>query len=65
LYDELVRTFEQALQYVLTLPKAQQIDFLVQLNQMRQLGQEIGWGVGDDFDHCWLDAGLTKGNITS
>ncbi|MCE5360429.1 5-methylcytosine restriction system specificity protein McrC [Candidatus Igneacidithiobacillus taiwanensis] len=24
----------------------------------RQLGQKVGWGVGDDFDHFWAKAGL-------
>lgn len=37
-YDALVRMFEQALKYVLALPKAQQIAFLVRLDQVRQLG---------------------------
>ena len=57
-YDALVRMFEQALRYVLVLPKAQQAPFLARLNRVRQLGQNVGWGVGDDFDHLWLEAGL-------
>ena len=57
-YDALVRMFEQALKYVLALPAAQQTAFLARLNRVRLLGQNVGWGVGDDFDHFWSEAGL-------
>ena len=57
-YDALVRMFEQALKYVLALPAAQQAAFLARLDLVRQLGQNVGWGVGDDFDHFWSAAGL-------
>lgn len=57
-YDSLVRMFEQALKYVLALPAAQQAAFLARLDRVRQLGQNVGWGVGDDFDHFWSAAGL-------
>ncbi|MDD3786410.1 MAG: hypothetical protein PHQ87_12770 [Hydrogenophaga sp.] len=57
-YDALVRMFEQALKYVLALPAAQQAAFLARLDRVRQLGQNVGWGVGDDFDHFWSAAGL-------
>lgn len=57
-FDALVRMFEQALQYISTLPKTQQAAFLARLDRVRQLGQDVGWGVGDDFDHFWSEAGL-------
>lgn len=57
-FSALVRMFEQALKYVLALPKAQQAPFLDRLDRVRQLGQDVGWGVGSDFDYCWADAGL-------
>jgi hypothetical protein len=57
-YDALVRMFEQALKHVLALPKAQQAAFLARLDQVRQLGQNVGWGVGDDFNDIWTEAGL-------
>lgn len=57
-YDALVRMFEQALKYVLALPTAQRADFLTRLDRVRQLGQNVGWGVGDDFDRFWSEAGL-------
>jgi phage-related protein len=57
-YDALVRMFEQALKYVLALPEGQPASFLGRLDRVRQLGQNVGWGVGDDFDHFWAQAGL-------
>ena len=57
-YDALVRMFEQALSYVLAFPKAQQAAFLVRLYRVRQQGENVGWGVGDDFDYFWAEAGL-------
>jgi len=57
-YDALVRMFDQALKYVLALPKAQQAVFLARLDRVRQLGQNVGWGVGSDFNHSWSEAGL-------
>ena len=57
-YDALVRMFEQALKYVLALPAVQQVAFLARLDRVRQLGQDVGWGVGDDFEHFWAEAGL-------
>ena len=59
-YDALVRMFEQALKYVLALPKAQQAAFLARLDQVRQLGQNVGWSVGEDFDYFWTEAGLME-----
>lgn len=57
-YDALVRMFERALKYVLALPKARQDAFLVRLDRVRQLAQNVDWGVSDDFDHFWSEAGL-------
>ena len=57
-YDALVRMFEQALKSVLALPTGQQATFLARLDRVRQLGQNVGWGVGDDFNHFWSEAGL-------
>lgn len=59
-YEALVRMFEQALKYVLALPKAQQLAFLARLDRVRQLGQDVGWGVGEDLNHFWSEAGLAR-----
>ena len=57
-YDALMRMFEQAVKHVLALPAAQQRAFIARLDRLRHLGQNVGWGVGSDFDHCWSEAGL-------
>ena len=57
-YDALVRMFGQALQYVQALPASQQKGFFPRLGRMHQLGQQLGWGVGEDFDDLWHQAGL-------
>jgi hypothetical protein len=57
-FGALVRMFEESLKYVLALPNAQRAAFLTRLDRVRQLGQDVGWGVGDDFDHLWSEAGL-------
>ena len=59
-YDALVRMFEQALRYALALPKAQQAPFLDRLDRVRQSGEGVGWGVGDDFNQFWSEAGLAR-----
>ena len=59
-YDALVRMFEQALKHVLELPKSLRAVFLVRLERVRQHGQNVGWGVGDNFDHLWSKVGLAR-----
>lgn len=57
-YDALVRMFEQALKVVMAMPEAQRESFLDQLEDIRADGQGFGWGVGDDFNALWRQAGL-------
>ncbi|WP_322994388.1 hypothetical protein [Castellaniella sp.] len=60
-YDALVRMFEQALKYVQVLPvNRKRAVFLVRLDRVRQLGQNVGWDVGDGLDHVWSEAGLVS-----
>lgn len=57
-YSALVRMFEQALKVVMALPEAQREDFLDSLEDVRSAGQDIGWGVGSDFNQLWRQSGL-------
>lgn len=59
-YEALVDMFAQAVKYALALPEAQRTDFLTRLDRVRYLGQDVGWCVGDDFNHIWLEAGLPE-----
>ena len=49
-YDALVRMFEQALKTVMALPETRRESFLGRLQDVRESGQGIGWGVGDAFN---------------
>lgn len=57
-FDALVRMFEQALKYVLALPDAQRAPFIKRLDAVRRQGQDVGWGVGDDFDALFIEYGV-------
>ncbi|MEJ7745863.1 MAG: hypothetical protein WKF61_03735 [Luteimonas sp.] len=57
-FDALVRMFEQALKSVKALPEPRRDPFLARLDMLRRQGQNVGWGVGDDFDTHWVDAGF-------
>ena len=59
-YDALVRMFAQALKYVLALPATQQTAFLARLDRVRQLGQNVGWSVGDDMNALLCEFGLDE-----
>ena len=57
-FSSLVLMFEQAIKSVMALPDAQQPPYINRLDPMRAAGHNIGWGVGDDFDELWSQAGL-------
>lgn len=54
----LVRMFEQALKLVFVLPLAERTTYLERLDKLRSRGKNIGWGVKEDFDCLWFEAGL-------
>jgi hypothetical protein len=57
-FGALVRMFEQALTIVAGLPEPQRASFLERLDDVRVIGQNVGWGVGEEFDALWRRAGL-------
>lgn len=59
-FDALVRMFEQALKYVFALSEEQRAPFIDRLETVRQKGQSVGWGVGDDFDRLFVEYGLAE-----
>ena len=61
-YDALVRMFEQAVKTVMALPETRRESFLDRLQDVRESGQGIGWGVGDAFNDLWQRAGLEFDN---
>ena len=57
-YDSLGRMFKQAVTHALALSEAGQEPFLERLSKVMAVGQDMGWGVGDDFADTWAEAGL-------
>jgi hypothetical protein len=49
-FDALVRTFEQALKAIATLPEAQRPELWARLDEVRRVSHNFGYGVGDDMD---------------
>lgn len=52
--------FAQALGYIQKLPSTEQQPYLDRMWQVRLKGNEIGWGVWDDFEQAWEVAGLSE-----
>lgn len=59
-YDSLCVMFAQALGYIQKLPSTEQQPYLDRMWQVRLKGNEIGWGVWDDFEQAWEVAGLSE-----
>ena len=57
-FSALVRMFEQAIDLIMALPETKQQPLLSRLDHVRAASQQVGWGVGDDFDSLWSRAGL-------
>jgi hypothetical protein len=51
--------FEQALGYTLGLPEPERLPLIARLDGVRAAGQNLGWGVGYDFEALWQRAGLS------
>ncbi len=59
-YDALIRMFGQALKSVQALPAGQQARWLPRLKRILHRGQDVGWGVGEDFEAFWADSGFAR-----
>lgn len=49
-FEALVRMFGQALKAIVTLPQAHRLALLARLDAVRQVSNDIGYGVGEDKD---------------
>jgi len=52
-FDALVRMFGQALTVAHTLPDPGRAALVARLDRVRGIGQQFGYGVGDDMDSCF------------
>ncbi len=55
--NALVRMFEQALKTIATLPQSQHPELWARLDVVRDRGQNIGYGVGDDMNDLLAEHG--------
>lgn len=59
-YDSLCVMFAQALVHIQKLPQSDRSPYIERMWQVRLKGNEIGWGVWDDFEQAWKTAGLPE-----
>lgn len=59
-YDSLCVMFAQALGHIQKLREADRSPYIERMWQVRLKGNEIGWGVWDDFEQAWKTAGLPE-----
>lgn len=59
-YDSLCVMFAQALVHIQKLREADRSPYIERMWQVRLKGNEIGWGVWDDFEQAWKTAGLPE-----
>ena len=52
--------FAQALGHIQKLPQGDRSPYIERMWQVRLKGNEIGWGVWDDFEQAWKTAGLPE-----
>lgn len=54
-YNALLRVFEEALQWAAKLPVGQRDGFFARLDAVRQIGHDLGYGVGYEMDRMLED----------
>jgi hypothetical protein len=57
-FDSLVRMFEQALKVIATLPESQRSELWSRLDEVRLMGHNLGYGVGDQMDDLLVEHGV-------
>jgi hypothetical protein len=56
----LIRMYARAVQSVLDLPAAERDAFAERLGRLRSRARPVGWGVDDEFNNIWYEAGLDE-----
>ena len=54
----LIRIYDRATGFVLSLPPAERGTYVERLDKLRSRAREIGWGVEDELNDLWYAAGL-------
>jgi len=61
-FDAMLRTFEDALKFVNTLPQDRRGPFIARLDEVRRLSHDFGYGVGDEMDYLMRKYGCDRGS---
>ena len=56
----LVRMYDRATNFVLSLPPAERGTYVGRLDKLRSRARHVGWGVQDEFNDLWYAAGLDE-----
>jgi hypothetical protein len=54
----LIHMYDRAVQRVLDLPAAERHAYAERLGRLRSRARWVGWGVEDEFNSIWYEAGL-------
>jgi hypothetical protein len=54
----LIHMYDRAVQRVLDLPTAERHAYAERLGRLRSRARSVGWGVEDEFNSIWYEAGL-------
>jgi hypothetical protein len=53
-----IRMYDQAVKLVVVLPVAERHDFAKRLGNLRSRASLVGWGIDDQLNSIWYEAGL-------
>ena len=56
----LIRMYDQAVKRVLDLPIAERRGYAKRLGNLRSRAGPIGWGIDDELNNIWYEAGLDE-----
>jgi hypothetical protein len=59
-FAALIRMYGRSLKFVSSLPSAERATYLERLEKLRSRGRHIGWGVEEELNSLWYDAGLDE-----
>jgi hypothetical protein len=54
----LIHMYDRAMQHVLDLPAAERHAYAERLGRLKSRARSVGWGVEDEFNSIWYEAGL-------
>ena len=56
----LIRMYDQAVKFLLDLPVAERHAYAKRLENLRSRARPLGWGIRDELNRIWYEAGLDE-----